>query len=250
MTYMKKWKRMKFSIKHNVQKSLLKYVEVCEYSLSKLSFSRNFSMCNKQEVFFPLKIAEKTLLRKIINAYKVLLCKWLWFPRRLVVVWRFEISYFLILFKILLYLFNEILWLYVALIEKHIHIRSISSEAYNRINKILFVISTKPIQKFFPVFAAMSWVYHKILSRLMIQLDHIRIKCFFSVHKHNLLFSHLLFYFGAFIPTHHLKNLHFEFVLNFLCLWEKNFHYIVNCIFHIDANLLYSGCFWFSRLFF
>ena len=58
----------------------------------------------------------------------------------------------------LLYLFNEILWLYVALIEGHIHIRSISSRAYNQINKLLFVISTKPIQKPFPVFAAISWV--------------------------------------------------------------------------------------------
>ena len=38
--------------------------------------------------------------------------------------------------------------------------------------------------------------------------------------------------------------------IELLCLCERNFHSIVNCFFYIDNNLLYSPCFWVTRLFF
>ena len=59
MTYITKWKRITFSIQHSIQKSLLKYVEVCEVSLSKIEFFQKPLVLKrlrlhmyKQDVFF------------------------------------------------------------------------------------------------------------------------------------------------------------------------------------------------------
>ena len=38
MTYLTKWKRIKSSIQDSIQKSFLKFIKVCEISLSKVEF--------------------------------------------------------------------------------------------------------------------------------------------------------------------------------------------------------------------